>query len=466
MLFSTPFFCFIFLPVFFAVFYLAPGKRGVLLAAGLTFYFWGEPVFCLVVAAASLLDWALGKWIDRSVGWRRQIPLVIGVAANLGLLIITKYAFFAVSNLNFLLDLVSQPLLETPKIALPLGISFIVFEKITYLVDIYRGNARPASSLLDYFNYVFLFPKLLAGPIVKYHDIGEQLKRPYFSTVDFREGMMRFIIGLGKKVLIADQIGVFADRIFEVDPVNLDMGTAWLGLLAFGLQLYFDFSGYSDMAIGMARMMGFRLQENFNNPYLACSISEFWKRWHISLTSWIKEYLYIPLGGNRLPAWRVYLNLSICFALSGLWHGASWTFVIWGILHGAGMIADRLLWYRVNSGIPMVLRWAGTNIFLLMSWSLFRVPDLASSLVYLGAAFGRRPEGGHAVFVTADILFFLTVALLIVFVPLIPRRTCAGLDSAASGWRILRMAWCAVVLIISAAFMSIGNLQPFIYFNF
>ena len=315
----------------------------MLLFGSSIFYGWSEPIFLWVVLVSALMDWLLGKYIftlPHGRG-RRKLLVAIGVVSNLGLLVYAKYTAFGIQNLNVLLPHLGIGRLTVPSIALPLGVSFIVFEKITYLVDLYRGVARPAVSLLDYLNYVLLFPKLLAGPIVKYHDIAAQLSRPSHRYEDVREGLIRLLYGLGKKVLIADSLAPVADEAFKLPAGSLDAGTAWLGLACFTLQIFFDFSGYSDMAIGMSRILGFKLLENFRDPYLATSFTDFWRRWHISLSSWIKEYLYIPLGGSRVSTARSYVNLCICFLLSGLWHGASWNFVTWGCFHGLVLVVDR-----------------------------------------------------------------------------------------------------------------------------
>lgn len=464
MLFSTPLFCFAFLPVFFLLYALPGPKRLLLLAGSLLFYAWGEPVFVCVILASSLLDWVLGKGILRfSGGTLSTVLLGIGVVGNLGLLAYTKYAAFAVSNWNFLMDLVAQPMVAVPAVALPIGVSFIVFEKITYLVDIRRGLTPPAKSLVDYLNYVFLFPKLLAGPIVKYHDIADQLGRPLPAWEGFRDGLTRFVFGLGKKLLIADQLGGFADRIFALEPGQVDAGTAWLGILAFGFQIYFDFAGYSDMAIGMGRMLGFRFLENFNNPYLATSVGDFWKRWHISLTSWIKEYVYIPLGGNRLPGWRVAGNLMICFVLSGLWHGASWNFVIWGVLHGAGIAADKCFWQHHNPKIPVFLRWLGTALFVFLCWVFFRIEQFGQAAGFLSSAFGHPASVPNDIFLTPEILTVFALAAGLVGVPLLGSRLKGWTEDAM---RTGRLAMAVVVIVVCAGRMSLGNVLPFIYFRF
>jgi len=325
MLFSTPFFLFVFLPFFFALYWFGRPRRQILLLGSIIFYAWAEPRFIWVVFDSACLDYVLGIWIAKlSNGRMRSMLVGIGVVTNLSMLIIVKYSGFAIHNVNALIQPLADVHFFVPAFTLPLGISFIVFEKITYLVDLKRGIARPAQSFLDYLNFVFLFPKLLAGPIIKYHEIASQLRRPSQQFEDFRDGMMRFIAGLAKKVLIANQLAIVVDPIFSLPTSDLNPTTAWLGLFAFALQIYFDFSGYSDIAIGLARMLGFRLRENFNHPYLATSVTDFWRRWHISLSTWIKEYLYIPLGGSRVSTVRGYAkSLSLFRALRAL----AWCFL-------------------------------------------------------------------------------------------------------------------------------------------
>ncbi|RYY52262.1 MAG: MBOAT family protein, partial [Chitinophagaceae bacterium] len=374
-----------------------------------------------------------------------------------------KYTVFGLENLNALLSAVSAPFgpVTIPHIALPLGVSFIVFEKITYLVDIHRGIAHPAKSVTNYLNYVFLFPKLLAGPIVKYHDIEGQLERPAFRYDDFRIGMIRFLIGLGKKMLIADALSPVADAVFSSDPSGLQASTAWIGLACFTLQIYFDFSGYSDMAIGIGRIMGFRLLENFNNPYLATSFTDFWRRWHISLSSWIKEYLYIPLGGNRVPTWRIYLNLTICFMLSGFWHGASWNFVIWGALHGVMLVADRAFLLKFSSRLPYGVNVIGTLLLVMVTWVFFRCPTFPHATGFLGAMFGGSRAGFNGIVLHRDALVVMVIGTLVVIRPVLPvLGRCGFRDGLAT------LSWCLLLLALCMGHLAVNSFNPFLYFRF
>lgn len=465
MLFSTPFFLFGFLPVFFALYWFLPARRGLLLLGSAVFYAWSEPLFLFVVLASALADWWFGRRIAALPAGRgaRKALVGCGVAGNIGLLLYVKYTAFAVANLNLLL---AHPL-AVPKIALPLGVSFIVFEKITYLVDIYRGKAAPAASFLNYFNYVLLFPKLLAGPIVKYHDIATQLERPSHRYEDVRDGLIRFIQGLAKKVLIADTLAPVADQIFKLPGSQLDCGTAWLGLLCFTFQIYFDFSGYSDMAIGLARILGFRLLENFNHPYLATSFTDFWRRWHISLSTWIKEYLYIPLGGNRVSAARSYFNLGICFVLSGLWHGASWNFILWGCAHGVALMADRAFWLKWQQALPRPVNVALTFLLVMLTWVLFRCPKFSNALRVFKALFGATsvPAGSFPP-VFRDVTFALIAAAALVLAPAFTRAFDADRITATPMRRIAALTACAALLFLCAGRMAVNSFHPFLYFRF
>jgi len=465
MLFSTPFFLFVFLPVFFLIYHLAAPKRWVLLAGSLLFYGWSEPVFLGVVVASACLDWGLG-WLIAGHQRRAKFWTALGIAGNVGILLYAKYTIFAFENLNVIFQAVAMPLLEIPKIALPLGVSFIVFEKITYLVDLYRGKAQPARSLLDYLNYVFLFPKLLAGPIVKYHDIATQLASPSHKFNDLRDGLIRFCFGLAKKVLIADQLAPFVDQAFAVKGGDLDAATAWLGILCFSMQIYFDFSGYSDMAIGMGRMLGFRLLENFNNPYLATSITDFWRRWHISLSSWIKEYLYIPLGGSRVPLWRAYFNLCLCFFLSGLWHGAAWTFVIWGCMHGLALVADRIFWLKFQERLPAWVSRILTFLFVMVSWVFFRSESLPKAVVYLKSMCGAFGRAAHDAFLQADTLFFLVAGAILILKPLVAVGRGTYGEAEVRKSRNGALLASGVLLILCVARLAVSTFNPFLYFQF
>lgn len=462
MLFSTPFFLFAFLPIFFALYWFLPKRRWILLLGSLFFYGWGEPIFLLVVLASALLDWLLGKRIAQrrpdAKAW-----VALGVVANLSLLVYAKYTVFAVLNLNVLFAAQGWTTWPVPAIALPLGVSFIVFEKITYVVDLYRKLVPPAESFLDYLNYVFLFPKLLAGPIVKYHDIAPQLARPAHCYEEVKEGLLRFVFGLGKKVLIADSLAPIVDQVFSLPAGALNPGAAWLGLACFTLQIFFDFSGYSDMAIGMARMLGFRLAENFRDPYLATSFTDFWRRWHISLSSWIKEYLYIPLGGNRVSTARSYLNLCLCFLLCGLWHGAAWNFVIWGALHGVALVLERAFWLRLSASFPRFVKIGLTFFAVALTWVFFRCDSFGKALAFLRAMAGVPAAEANDIFLRPDIVLVLCLGALLILKPL------AGFGAQpaiARKWHLPALGWALCLLVICLGRITVNSFQPFLYFRF
>ena len=462
MLFSTPFFLFAFLPIFFALYWFLPKRRWMLLVGSLAFYGWGEPIFLLVVFASALFDWLLGRRIaQRGPGAKAWVAL--GVAANLSLLVYAKYTVFAVVNLNALFAAQGWRAWPVPEIALPLGVSFIVFEKITYVVDLYRKLVPPARSFLDYLNYVFLFPKLLAGPIVKYHDIAPHLARPSPRYDDMVEGLLRFIFGLAKKVLIADSLAPLTDQVFGLPVATLDSGAAWLGLASFTFQIYFDFSGYSDMAIGMARMLGFRLAENFRDPYLATSFTDFWQRWHISLSSWIKEYLYIPLGGNRVSPVRSQLNLCLCFLLCGLWHGAAWHYVVWGSLHGVALLLERAFWLRLSAAFPRLLKIGLTFFGVTLTMVVFRCDNLGQSFHFLRALAGTPAMEGNDVFLRSDTLLVLCLGALLIVRPLVPFRLPS--IPVLQG-RALALAGALGLLVLCVGRITVNSFQPFLYFRF
>ncbi|HEY8064878.1 MAG TPA: MBOAT family protein [Methylosinus sp.] len=475
MLFYEPLFLFLFAPAVYGLYLLIGGNRGarlaVLLAASLFFYAWSEPLFVFVVLGSAFADVFIARRIDALApdDKARKLWLALGVAGNLGLLVYFKYAGFLVANLDVVLRALTMPGLAFPAIALPIGVSFIVFEKITFLVDVHRGVTKPAQSLALYTFYVFFFPKLLAGPIVKYHDIAEQLARfRHATSEDFVEGFSRFMLGVGKKLLIADTLAGGADLVFSQDAAHLGFADAWAGVLFFTFQIYFDFSGYSDMAIGLARMFGFRLQENFDMPYVATSVSEFWRRWHMSLTSWIRDYLYIPLGGNRRGELRMQVNLWLCFLASGLWHGAAWTYVAWGAYNGLFLVLDRLFLLDWLKRRPVVVANLLTFFVVTIGWTVFR----ASSLEQAGAFFVAmaRPfaSGAEPIAIPA---YHFTVLAMAAAICLAQRLYLSFSDRLS--WSLLaqRHAFamnCALALLFACA---IGKgladpFKPFIYFRF
>ena len=470
MLFYEPSFVTFFV-AFYALYLLATAsvtKKSALLIASVLFYLWGEPVFVLVLWLSTAADYALSFYLNDKVPQRsRRLALTVGIAGNLGMLIVYKYADFLIGNLNALLSPFGPHLLPLLHVALPIGVSFVVFEKITYLVDTYRGVSRPAASLWDYALFVFFFPKLLAGPILKYHEMRDQIAGPPpIQWCDFGGGFLRFARGLGRKLLIADPLGAFANQVFSADPANLGASYAWLGLGCFAVQIYFDFAGYSDMAIGLARMLGFRLRENFDAPYVSQSLTEFWRRWHISLTTWIRDYLYRPLGGNRQSEARTYLNLWICFLASGLWHGASWNFVLWGAYNGLFLTLDRMFLRDTLQRCGRIVATTVTLFIVMIGWALFRSEQPSHLLPFLGALFGMS-QGTAALEVPAEVPLTLVIGALVSLfpaTPLYPLLVRAHLERSWLRW--VTVAALAVIYVLALARAFAVPFQPFIYFRF
>ncbi len=474
MVFSSSLFLLLFLPVFLLCYYLArpQAKNSVALAASILFYMWGGPWFIFIVLGSVLLDFRIVRSMSESTGKVRNRLLMASVILNVGLLLYFKYANFFVDNLNLLLREMGSGEVHWIRIALPIGISFFTFQKISYSVDVYRGMHPPLRSARDYALYILLFPQLIAGPIVRYHEIADQLvDRSEQMTADNRMlGFMRFVLGLSKKVLIANVLGAEVDRIFSLDPEGLPTMTAWLGVVAYSFQIFYDFSGYSDMAIGIGKMLGFRFPENFNNPYISGSITEFWRRWHMTLGRWMKDYLYVPLGGSRVSnRSRLFLNLWIVFLISGLWHGAAWNFVIWGGFHGLFLILDRLFLLKLSvkmGRIPSVLL---TYFVTLIGWVLFRAESLPDAWSYLGSMFSWKGGFTHED-LTLHFWFILAAGTIFAFFALIP-----GIEkwqerqlNTQYGIRKTIFAGVAVLffLFYSMASITASGFNPFIYFRF
>ena len=488
MVFSSTLFLFYFLPSFLLLYYAVPArfKNPVALVASLLFYAWGGLNFLALFLASVVVNFVLIRYMDATPErWKQRIFLILSIIINVGMLFYFKYANFFLDNASAIRSYFGGPPLTWEKVVLPIGISFFTFEKLTYTIDVYRGVNKPLKSFWDFILYIMLFPKMIAGPIVRFHEIAGQLTdRSAFDTVDQKlAGLFRFVIGLAKKVLIANVLGQQADHIFGmvagrepdhifgVFPVEVSASVAWLGALAYTFQIYFDFSGYSDMAIGLGRMMGFQFPENFNNPYTARSITDFWQRWHITLGRWMRDYLYIPLGGNRVAPSRLYLNLWTVFILSGFWHGAAWNFIAWGAYHGFFLILDRLLLLRLYNKIG-ALSIVPTFLITVLGWVLFRAENLSGALRFVQRMFAL-PTGNQRPFPFFTAHFWLVLALAAVFsfaaaIPRIERQELALL--ARSHFR-LREAMAAslasgILLLMSAMYIAGSTFNPFIYFRF
>jgi len=481
MVFSSPLFLFCFLPVVLAgswLFRIASfGKNGFLLAASLTFYAWGEVRWGGLLSVSIIANYGFGLWLARASA--KRAVLGSAVALNLAALAAFKYGNFVVDNLNALLDLAKHGKVELSPIHLPIGISFFTFHAISYLVDVYRARLAPQKSLVDFALYISLFPQLVAGPIVRYHEIEAQLSTHEANLPEFAAGVRRFVIGLGKKVLVANTLALQADALFGVPTSSLTLSLAWLGATLYALQIYFDFSAYSDMAIGLGHLFGFRLPENFAYPYSATSVTEFWRRWHISLSRFFRDYVYLPLGGNRHGRMKTYRNLIIVFFLCGLWHGARWTFVVWGMYHGAFLVLERIGLSKLLERAPRILRHAYLLVVVVIGWVFFRADSLALAAGHLAAMFGSRAVAETpfrvAMYLRNDTLIALAVAVATAG-PVIPflaerRRALAASGSrwaafvaAASEGAALGVT--ALVFAMSAAWLASGTYNPFIYFRF
>ncbi len=484
MIFSSPIFLFLFLPVVLTGYFLLPRlwlKNLWLLAFSLVFYAWGEPVFIQLALASTLMNYFLGRWVDRTEEpYWRKFAVGMAIALNLGMLVFFKYANFVVNNLNALLEKFNAPPIQIPHILLPVGISFFTFHALSYVVDVYRRKWKAASNPCDVALYIFFFPQLIAGPILRWSGIAPQLAQRGVTVAKFADGIRRFIIGLGKKMILANAVAVPADQIFALPGQELTPGLAWLGAICYALQIYFDFSGYSDMAVGMGKMFGFQFLENFNYPYVSQSVRDFWRRWHISLSSWFRDYLYIPLGGNRVSERRNYINLILVFFLCGLWHGASWTFVVWGLYHGIFLVAERTRFGSFMDGLPRPFRHAYALLAVLIGWVLFRADSLEHALTFSSTMFGfeqdssiKQPLAGYLTYhvmlaLIAGIVFSAPVwpsfkAWLAKMSEAVPVRFQPGVAAAGFG---LEAAGLIFILLVSSAWLAGGTYNPFIYFRF
>ncbi len=473
MVFSSPVFLFLFLPFVLAGYFLVriELRNPLLLLASLLFYAWGEPKYVAVMLASVLVNYLLGLWVDRTdaVSGRKAL-IVTAVALNLGLLAYYKYAGFLIANLNALLGWAHQPQVPVPAVDLPLGISFFTFHALSYVIDVYRRQAPAQKNIFLTALYISFFPQLIAGPIVRYHEISNQLRSRVVLLEDLAIGVRRFTLGLGKKILIANTLAITADAIFKLGPSELTTRVAWLGVTCYALQIYFDFSGYSDMAIGLARLFGFHFPENFNYPYTARSMTDFWRRWHQSLSRWFRDYLYVPLGGNRGSPARTYLNLMVVFFLCGLWHGASWNFVIWGLLHGFFLVVERVLPSRPLSPAVRSLGHLYVLVAVLIAWVFFRANTLPEALAFLKAMFGAgaAAASAHRYLDTETVMALVAGALG--SWPLLPLldKLRERLRSPVSqlGLSLCGTGALACIFLACAMRLSAGTYNPFIYFRF
>lgn len=461
MIFSSLLFMFVFLPVVLVVYYLVPRqfRNLVLFVFSLVFYAWGEPVYILLMLFTAFIDYFNGAMVDKF----RHRPMIAkgfvieSVIVNLSLLGFFKYAGLFTSTFNSLTGLG----IPVPEVALPIGISFYTFESMSYTIDIYRDRSPRQHSIINYGAYVSFFPHLVAGPIVRYEDMALQLTNRKESLQKFTAGAQRFLVGLFKKVIIANNVAALADKVeYLGSPSTL---TAWLGILAFTFQIYFDFSGYSDMAIGLGRMLGFRFNENFDYPYLAASVTEFWRRWHMSLTSWFREYLYIPLGGNRGGIAKTLRNLLIVWFCTGFWHGASWNFILWGFYFALWLILEKYVLRDLLARTPAAVKHLYTLAVVFVGWGLFAMEDLSVCGRYLAACFGAAPAWSAVDGYTLR-SYAVTFLLLVVASTNWGARTWARIPDRAR--RILAPVLMALSLVVCTAYLVDGSYNPFLYFRF
>jgi len=483
MIFSSPIFLLLFLPVVLTVYALLPGIRARnfwLLLMSLVFYAWGEVLFVFLLLASTLVNYFLGSWVERSedIG-RRKLATGVAVVANIGLLAFFKYADFVVMTLNSVLALAGLTLVPQPHIPLPIGISFFTFQALSYVIDIYRREWKAATDPKDVALYIFFFPQLIAGPILRWNDIAPQLVERTMSRDNFAEGVRRFVGGLTKKVMIANVLALPADQIFALPADELSATVAWFGIICYTLQIYFDFSGYSDMAVGMGKMFGFKFLENFNFPYLAQSVREFWRRWHITLMTWFRDCLYIPLGGSRVSHKRTNLNLLIVFVLCGLWHGAGWTYIVFGFYQAFFVILEGTRFGRWQSKLPRPVRHFYAMFVFMMSLVIFRSDTFTGALHYFLALFGLD----HASAPQPLVRYINNEAIwaLIFGIPFCGplwgwiKNTCTRLGQATPAScragvqvfaSVLEVTLILGLLVVSVSWLAGGTYNPFIYYRF
>ncbi len=473
MVFSSLLFLFRFLPAVLLLYYIAPRKirNLVLFLFSLLFYAWGEPKYVFLMLFSITMDFFMGQMVAKSKARNNRKAakrfLTISIVVNLSILAFFKYADFIIGTINSVAGL-SLPMLSVP---LPIGISFFTFQTMSYVIDVYKGATKVQKNWVNYGTYVSMFPQLIAGPIVQYKTIAEQMEHRKENASDFAEGIHRFLLGMGKKVLLANTIGLLCDAVMALEITQVPVLTAWLGAIAYTFQIYFDFSGYSDMAIGLGKMFGFHFLENFNYPYISRSITEFWRRWHISLSSWFKEYVYIPLGGNRRGVLLQARNILVVWMLTGIWHGASWNYVLWGVYYGILLMLEKFLLKPVLKHLPGVLQNVYTMVLVIFGWVLFKCEDLSYCFSYLKAMVG----GFHAGWIGRESMYLLRnygvlLVILLFGCTMIPKKMGQRITGkfGETSWigLFLRIVWYGGIFLISLAYLVDATYNPFLYFRF
>ncbi|EGT3616496.1 MBOAT family protein [Clostridium perfringens] len=468
MVFSSIIFIFTFLPITLILYYISPRKLKniVLLLASLVFYAWGEPTYIFLMLFTTIIDFFAGLLINKNRKNKNKARMILFVTIALNLLILGyfKYYDFLISNINALFN-INIPINDIP---LPIGISFYTFQTLSYIIDVYWGKVKVQKSLLSFSLYVTMFPQLVAGPIVKYSDIARELTSRKESLEKFGEGVERFIFGLGKKVLIANNVGLLWTSIQGSDLGKISVLTSWIGIIAYTLQIYFDFSGYSDMAIGLGKMFGFDFCENFNYPYISKSITEFWRRWHISLGTWFREYVYIPLGGNRRGLKIQLRNIFIVWFLTGIWHGASWNFIAWGIYYGVLLLIEKVFLLKVLNKAPKFINHVYTMILVMVGWVFFSNDSLKNGLNYIKVMFGI----GNNSLVNGTSFYYLSTSLIILVIALLCSTPIMyklfrklKYDMGVRGILIAGGIQ-VIILVLSIAYIVTSTYNPFLYFRF
>jgi alginate O-acetyltransferase complex protein AlgI len=469
MLFASTVFIFAFLPIVLLLYYL-PFKKFrlaqniLLLVSSLIFYAWREPKNVIIMILSILVNYSFGLLVDkfRSSKVKSRIIITLTVVFNLGVLYIFKYLMFTVKNINSIADLN----LSVPDIVLPIGISFFTFQAMSYVIDVYREKGKAQKNPFNVGLYISFFPQLIAGPIVRYETVAYQIKHRKETFEKFSDGVCRFIMGLAKKVLLANTMAVVADYAFDLPNGDLTVVMSWVGAIAYTFQIFFDFSGYSDMAIGLGKMFGFDFLENFNYPYISKSISEFWRRWHISLGTWFRDYVYFPLGGSRVKSkGRLVFNLFVVWSLTGIWHGANWTFLIWGLMYFVLIAVEKLIgWEKKNPQKLSVLKHIYTLFFVVMGWVLFRADTLSDALAYMGTMFGNG-----SLINDSTVYYALNYIVYFIFALLISTPIFKLISNKLKGKNvvtILAPVGLMVLLVVSVSYIVKGGYNPFIYFNF
>ncbi len=475
MIFSTSIFLFAFLPIVllgnFVIFKKWRTAQNIFLfLASLFFYAWGEPVFVLIMLFSIFANWLFGLLVVKKTDkWYQRLILTLTAVVNLAILFVFKYLMFTLTNINALFG--SD--ITVPSITLPIGISFFTFQAMSYVIDVYRGHGEVQKNPLNVGLYVAFFPQLIAGPIVRYETIADQIKNRVETLNDFCEGLCRFIVGMAKKMLLSNTMAIIADAAYAnklTEGGSISVAFAWLGAIAYTFQIFFDFSGYSDMAIGLGRMFGFHFLENFDYPYISSSVSEFWRRWHISLGTWFRDYVYIPLGGNRVKSKaRLVFNLFVVWFLTGVWHGANWTFITWGLMYFVLLMIEKLTGFdkKFNNVFGMIIKRIYTLFFVVIGWVIFRSDNLAYAIEYIKSMFGAAgnmlSESAFQLYFSEGIVFL--IAAVIFSIP-VTKAITKKLSNKPVLYETLRAVSLILILLLSLSYVTKNAYNPFIYFNF